>query len=584
MNNTQTGNEQQLIGELLSWENNPDMPDVLIRRYSDEEEYDKYCKIFNTRFFRQPLAIIFCTKEEHIAAAMKLSDKYSWLLKVRSGGHDHEGLCIADNALLADLSGMHRVEQDSNDKMILKVEPGIAFKDLVVKLGELKVCIPHGTCGTVNVAGFTLGGGWGPWTRAQGMCTEHLIGARIVLKSGEVAEVTNESPEQWKQDILWALRGGGGVSCGIVSRFIYRAFPMPPDTIKFNLVWQGKPALKVLEMWEAIIEPRKNKRLIGTNLMIKAVNPKDVSEDITKAEHDCTFFGYYEGSHEQLTAALEEWFYELPPTQVNITIAASQPVNRNLKMRRPVLEGAAVQDLVDESLFDEALISKVEQHNSARPQLRGGRSFPKHTIHLADDDFDIFRTWDMPVEVAPVTTTNNRELGYIPPDSDDPAPHKITSKVMKWLGNTDRSADDVHSLPRQEARINVIRSLQSELVPAKGDSNECAVNCYATLGAITGPYYTDHNNYPDAIGCSMPYRHNFYTVQYQAWWNNGCDPKAQWPLQWIAGCRDFNFPQTEGAFISFRDDEVPYTTYFLQNYPRLSQIIKEYGVFTMNME
>jgi FAD/FMN-containing dehydrogenase len=578
MNNTQTGNEQQLIGELLSWEDNPEMPRVLIRRYNDGEEYNKYCMIFNTRFFRQPLAIIFCTKEEHIVAAMKLSDKYNWLLKVRSGGHDHEGLCIADNALLADLSGMHKVEQDSNDKLILRVEPGIAFQDLVLKLDELKVCIPHGTCGTVNVAGFTLGGGWGPWTRVQGMCTEHLIGARIVLKSGEVAEVTNESVEPWKQDILWALRGGGGVSCGIVSRFIYRAFPMPADTIKFNLVWQGKPALKVLEMWEAIIEPGKNKSLIGTNLMVEAVNPKDVSNDITQAEHDCTFFGYFEGTHAQFVTALNEWFAEMPPTQINIPLAAKQPVQRNLKMRQPALEGAAVQGGIDESLFDEALIQEIEAHNNARPLLRGGRSFPKHTIHLADDDFDIFRTWDMPVKVTEVTTKNNRQLGYIPPDTDDPAPHKITSKVMKW---TDA---DIHSAERVAARINVIRSLQSHLVPAKGESNECAVNCYATLGAITGPYYTEHKNYPDAIGCSMPYRHNFYTVQYQAWWNNGCHPKAEWPLKWIAGCREYDFPQTEGAFISFRDDEVPYTTYFLQNYLRLSEIIKKYGVYTMNKE
>jgi len=48
-----------------------------------------------------------------------------------------------------------------------------------VKLDQLRLGIAHGTCATVAVAGYTMGGGWGPWTRLYGMACERLIGARL---------------------------------------------------------------------------------------------------------------------------------------------------------------------------------------------------------------------------------------------------------------------------------------------------------------------------------------------------------------------------------------------------------------------
>ena len=596
MNHTQNEHhlesERKLKEELRKWKEDSSMPEVLMNEGDDKEEYDRHRVVFNTRFHRWPLAIILCANEDHVVATVNLANKYNWPLRVRSGGHDHEAFCTADNALAIDLRKMHQVVQDKDDKLKLRVGPGIPFKDLIVILNKLKVCIPHGTCGTVNVAGFTLGGGWGPWTRIQGMCVEHLIGAKLVLKTGEKIEVTNTCTDQRGKDILWALRGGGGVSCGIVTEFIFKAFVMPEDTIKFNLVWQGKPALKVLEMWEKIIEPGINRSLIGTNLMIAAVNPKDVTPDISKAEHECTFFGYFKGTYGELTKALDEWFIELPPTQTNIPIGPlpGRVPNENLLAAAGPDAPDLIKDNVEDNWFDEKLIAEIEQRNEAgRGLLRAGGNWHEHNIILAPDDFSIFRTWDMPVQLTTVTTAGGRKLGAIPPDKDDPGPHKITSKVMKWFGPSHASANDEGGEnrifnERERARINVIRSLQSEPIPRKSTQagehgyNACNVQCYATLGSITGPYYSEHKNYPDEIGCALPYRHNFYTVQYQAWWNNNCIPEAEWPIAWIAICRDFHFPETEGSFISFRDKEVPYSTYFLQNYPRLKEIMEKYSI------
>ncbi|MFK8162454.1 MAG: BBE domain-containing protein [Lewinella sp.] len=46
-------------------------------------------------------------------------------------------------------------------------------------------------------------------------------------------------------------------------------------------------------------------------------------------------------------------------------------------------------------------------------------------------------------------------------------------------------------------------------------------------------------------------------------------------MQWISEARDFEFPQTSGSFISFKDAEIPIQNYFMENYDELVRIKKK---------
>ncbi len=89
------------------------------------------------------------------------------------------------------------------------------------------------------------------------------------------------------------------------------------------------------------------------------------------------------------------------------------------------------------------------------------------------------------------------------------------------------------------------------------------------------------NQFPE--GSSFAYKKCFYTVQYQAWWDNDGieNPKVQpyvnRAIDWLEVCRNYEIPATYGAFISFKDDSIPTRVYFQESYDRLKEIKEAYS-------
>jgi len=478
--------------------------------------YDSARQVFNQRFQFRPWVIVYPKTSEDVSQLVQFAAKENRELKVRGGGHDHEGECSATDALVLDMRHMNEAKVDK-EKGVAIIQPGGIFINLIKVLNEAKVGIPHGTCQSVGITGFTLGGGWGPWTRKQGMCCESLVQATIVIGDGTIKTLTEDGPDK---DLLWALRGGGGFSYGIVTELVIKTFPLPKVTHKFNFTWTTKPALAVLEGWEKAIAPDNSPNLLGTNLQIFA-KPED-AQSVEDSVHECNFFGYYAGDEAEIHKMAQEWFPELPPDVIFIY---------------PEVPDSHLQ------------FTSWERVPLKRRQLmRGGRPL----------------------------------LGDIPLEKDGPAPHKITSRLVNPEGLGD------------EGRKNLIRSLRSELLFPKGE--ELGVLAYCTLGAISGSFYKNYNPWEHRLGSAFPYKDRPYTIQYQVWWDThevdllsaerafddkmedeGVNMFTNRAMDWIEDTRKADFPQTSGAFISFKDAGVPTKTYFMQSYDRLVQIKKDYS-------
>ncbi|MEI9975811.1 MAG: FAD-binding protein [Ignavibacteriota bacterium] len=77
---------------------------------------------------------------------------------------------------------------------------------------------PHGLAavtanvGVVGMAGFLLGGGYGPLTSRFGLGVDNLMGAEVVLADGR--RVWADASQN--EELFWALRGGGG-NFGVVT-------------------------------------------------------------------------------------------------------------------------------------------------------------------------------------------------------------------------------------------------------------------------------------------------------------------------------------------------------------------------------
>ncbi len=126
--------------------------------------HNENSQIFNRRLQFNPFVIVYCEKTSDVQATYLAAKNNNLPIKVRAGGHDHEGECIGTNVVLIDLSKMSKKEQVIVNPItkVAHIPPGIRFETLTTALADKDVMIPHGTCATVGISGFTMGGWLGP--------------------------------------------------------------------------------------------------------------------------------------------------------------------------------------------------------------------------------------------------------------------------------------------------------------------------------------------------------------------------------------------------------------------------------------
>jgi hypothetical protein len=523
--------------------------------------YNVKRQVFNTRFQFRPSAIVMVETSDQVSEIVKFANKFpaEIVLSVRSGGHDHEGECSATDTLLIDFSKMNAVNvtwQDADVKgrterqPIVSIGPGARFQHINPILDKYEIGIAHGTCETVGIAGYTLGGGWGPWTRRYGMACERLIGATIVLGNGDIKVLGPEAPpDSAEAKLLWALRGGGGLSYGIVTELKFKAFELPENLCSFQLFcteeWPGRKAIEILQCWENIITGNQNPQLIGTNLKVVARNLPAWQAPDPEAILDCTFNGYFAGTEHEVINMINQYFGSCPP-KGNLLVWTHR--------------------------------SKATDQSAAAPSKQW-----------------LFASWDRHVpsqvkRLKQLAANPSVDKSAIRLDDDGPAPHKITSRLADASGWDDKG------------KKALICALQSPLVMKKeevgGEPDDFAVTQYITLGAITGPFYATYDSSKE-LPSAFPYKDRLFTIQFQAWWDQYLDskwlPKAgiskpeieqsvlanrPWvnlAEDWIQACRDYCIPNTSGAFISFKDSSVRTETYFAGSHDKLREVKQTYS-------
>ncbi|MEP7010220.1 MAG: FAD-binding oxidoreductase [Acidobacteriota bacterium] len=198
----------------------------------DEAGYAEHRQIFNRRIVAAPKVVAVCLNEKGVQAAVAYARKANFPIAVKSGGHCFEGFSTNDGGLMVDLSGMNVPKYDSSTHR-LTIQPGAnlgAVYDFLAPRGRL---IPAGSCAGVGVAGLTLGGGYGFWSRQYGLTCDSLKRVRLVDGKG-ILHDSNDEPE-----LLWACRGGGNGSFGIVTQFEFDTHPAPAHFISYRFKYKN---------------------------------------------------------------------------------------------------------------------------------------------------------------------------------------------------------------------------------------------------------------------------------------------------------------------------------------------------------
>ncbi|HEV7670968.1 MAG TPA: FAD-binding oxidoreductase [Thermoanaerobaculia bacterium] len=198
----------------------------------NDAEYARHAQIFNRRITAAPKVIAVCLDEKGVQDAVAYAKKEGLPIAVKSGGHCFEGFSTNDGGLMIDLSGMNATKYDRSIRR-LTVQPGAklgAVYDTLASHGRL---IPAGSCAGVGVAGLTLGGGYGFWSRQFGLTCDSLRRVRLVDGKGGLHD-SNDNPE-----LLWACRGGGNGGLGIVTTLEFDTHPTPAHFISYRFKYRN---------------------------------------------------------------------------------------------------------------------------------------------------------------------------------------------------------------------------------------------------------------------------------------------------------------------------------------------------------
>ena len=189
---------------------------------------------FNAFVSRPSPRLVAAESADDVATAVHFCAERGLPVVAKGTGHDYLGRSSDPDALMI---WTHELRDVSvHDTFSIKgaspTEPGVPAISLGAGarwLEAYQALQPHnryvqgGGCTSVGVAGFTLGGGFGTFSRRFGTAAGNLLEAEMVTASGEIVIANAIS----HPELFWALRGGG-FGLGVVTRLTMRTHEPPP--------------------------------------------------------------------------------------------------------------------------------------------------------------------------------------------------------------------------------------------------------------------------------------------------------------------------------------------------------------------
>jgi FAD/FMN-containing dehydrogenase len=183
-------------------------------------EYDDACTLFNSMIEKRPRLVARCVAPDDVVAALAFARENDLAVAVRAGGHSVTGLSLCHGGFVLDLRGMSDVVVDPQ-RRIARIGGGATWGEVDRSTQAHGLATTGGRVSSTGVAGLTLGGGSGWLERKHGLACDNMLAAELVTADGRLVRASADENE----DLLWALRGGGG-NFGVVTSFEFGLHPL----------------------------------------------------------------------------------------------------------------------------------------------------------------------------------------------------------------------------------------------------------------------------------------------------------------------------------------------------------------------
>ncbi len=219
--------------------------------------YNEARQDYNRAIQQYPQIIDYCKDKWDVVNAVIWSKKFHVPLRIRNGGHNYEGYSNGNCTLIIDVSEMTRLDIEKSGNL-LYVQGGVTNSLVYEFLSSKGYPLPGGTCPTVGVGGYAMGGGWGLSCRYLGLGCDSLEEIELVNYEGDIIKASRNCNE----DLFWACRGAGGGNFGVV---VSMKFRLPPKVDKVTLIEidylhvtskEQETFLKTWQRWLRDADPR----------------------------------------------------------------------------------------------------------------------------------------------------------------------------------------------------------------------------------------------------------------------------------------------------------------------------------------
>lgn len=261
-----------------------------------DHDYDEVRAVWNGMFDLRPAMIACCESAADVVRAVDFARENDLPTVVRAGGHSVSGKSTCEGGLVIDLSPLNGVEVDPNRK-IARVEGGALGRDFDQATQAHGLAATMGTDSTTGVAGLTLGGGIGFLSRSCGVASDNLVAADLVLADGSIVHAS----ESENNDLLWALRGGGG-NFGIVTSFEFRLYEVGPEVLVAQIFHPLDDAGEVLRAYRDFMLEAPDE--LGCYALVVNVPPVEPFPEAYHGKPAVALVACYAGSVEDGQSAL----------------------------------------------------------------------------------------------------------------------------------------------------------------------------------------------------------------------------------------------------------------------------------------
>ncbi|RJL20391.1 FAD-binding oxidoreductase [Bailinhaonella thermotolerans] len=241
-------------------------------RLAGDEGFEDARRPWNLAVEQPVHAVVEAATADDVAEVVRYARDTGLAVAPQASGHgasgDVEGVILLRTGRLDDV----RVDPGARTA---RVGAGVRWARLLEAVSPYGLTGVAGSSGAVTVAGYTLGGGLGWFSRRYGFAARSVRAFEVVDADGERGRVTADSDP----GLFWALRGGGG-EFALVTAIELDLHPAPA-LYGGRVLWPADKAPEVLAAFREITATAPEELTVWFDLLRFPGAPPTVAVDAT---------------------------------------------------------------------------------------------------------------------------------------------------------------------------------------------------------------------------------------------------------------------------------------------------------------